>query len=91
VWARRLKETFAILTVGDGIIELIFPTEHSLLWEFGPARVRRVARSFAENPNLGCASSAHPRLLSASGWRSASTKGYSYLLQTSRGSRAAIE
>jgi hypothetical protein len=52
VWARRLKETFAILTVGDGIIELIFPTEHSLLWEFGPARVRRVARFFAENPNL---------------------------------------
>ena len=52
VWARRLKETFAILTVGDGIIELIFPTEHSLLWEFGPARVRKVARFFAENPNL---------------------------------------
>ena len=52
MWARRLKETFAILTVGDGIIELIFPTDHSLLWEFGPARVRRVARFFAENPNL---------------------------------------
>jgi hypothetical protein len=52
VWARRLKETFAILTVGDGMIEVIFPTEHSLLWEFGPARVRKVARFFAENPNL---------------------------------------
>jgi hypothetical protein len=47
-----LKETFAILTVGDGIIEMIFPTKHSLLWEFGPARVRRVARFCAENPNL---------------------------------------
>ena len=32
VWARRLKETFATLTVGDGIIAVIFPTEHSLLW-----------------------------------------------------------
>jgi len=52
VWARRLKETFAILTVGDGIIEVIFSTEHSLLWEFGPARVRKVARFFAENRNL---------------------------------------
>ena len=52
MWARRVKETFAILTVGDGIIEVIFPTEHSLLWEFGPARVRRVARFCAENPNL---------------------------------------
>jgi hypothetical protein len=27
VWARRLKETFAILTGGDGIIEMIFPKE----------------------------------------------------------------
>ena len=52
MWARRLKETFAILTVGDGIIEVIFPTEHSLLWVFGPARVRKVARFFAENRNL---------------------------------------
>jgi hypothetical protein len=52
MWTSRLKETFAILTVGDGIIEVIFPKEHSLLWEFGPARVRKVARFFAENPNL---------------------------------------
>ena len=52
MWARRLKETFAILTVGDGLVEMIFPTEHSLLWEFGSARVRRVARFCAENPNL---------------------------------------
>ena len=52
MWARRLKETFAILTVGDGLVEMIFPTEHSLLWEFGPAMVRRVARFCAENPNL---------------------------------------
>ena len=52
MWARRLKETFAILIVGDGIVEVIFPTEHSLLWEFGPAGVRRVARFSAENPNL---------------------------------------
>ncbi|HWS81497.1 MAG TPA: hypothetical protein VN178_10775 [Rubrobacter sp.] len=52
VWVRRLMETFAILTLGDGIIAVIFPTEHSLLWEFGPARVRKIARFFAENPNL---------------------------------------
>jgi hypothetical protein len=52
MWARRMKETFAILTIGDGIIELVFPREHSLLWEFGPTKVRRVARFFADNPNL---------------------------------------
>lgn len=51
-WARRVKETFAIITIGDGVIELLSPTEHSLLWEFGPEKVRNVARFFAENPNL---------------------------------------
>ena len=57
-WARRMKETFAIVTIGDGVIELISPREHSLLWEFGPSRVRKVARFFAENPN-------HMRLIGA--------------------------
>ncbi|HEX2742475.1 MAG TPA: hypothetical protein VHM69_18690 [Rubrobacter sp.] len=52
MWARRIKETFAILTIGDGMIELISPREHSLLWEFGPDSIRNVARFFADNPNL---------------------------------------
>ena len=52
MWGRRIKETFAILTIGDGMIELLSPREHSLLWEFGPDGVRRVARFFANNPNL---------------------------------------
>jgi hypothetical protein len=50
-WARRMKETLAILTVGDGAIELLSPREHSLLWEVGPESTRKVARFFAENPN----------------------------------------
>ena len=50
-WARRLKETFAILAIGDGAIELISPREHSLLWEIGPEGARKVARFSAENPN----------------------------------------
>ncbi len=51
-WARRAAETFAVLTIGDAIIELVSPKEHSLLWETGPEGSRRVARFFAENPNL---------------------------------------
>lgn len=51
-WARRATETFAILTIGDAVIELVSPKEHSLLWETGSERSRRVARFFAENPNL---------------------------------------
>ena len=50
-WARRAAETFAVLTIGDAVIELVSPRQHSLLWEVGPGWSRRVARFFAENPN----------------------------------------
>ena len=50
-WARRLKETFAIIAIGDGAIELVSPREHSLLWEAGPESTRKIARFFAENPH----------------------------------------
>lgn len=51
MWARRLKETFAIVAIGDGAIELLAPKEHSLLWEVGPKSARKVTRLFADNPN----------------------------------------
>ena len=47
---RRIKETFAIITIGDGMIELLAPEQHSLLWEAGPESTRKVARFFADNP-----------------------------------------
>jgi hypothetical protein len=50
-WARRIKEILAILAIGDGAIELVWPREHSLLWEVGPEGVRKLARFSAENPN----------------------------------------
>jgi hypothetical protein len=49
-WGRRAAETFAIVAIGDGAIELLAPREHSLLWEVGPESTRKVARFFAENP-----------------------------------------
>lgn len=52
LWARRAAETFAVLAIGDAVIELVAPREHSLLWEAGPEWSRRAARFFAENPNL---------------------------------------
>jgi hypothetical protein len=51
VWSRRLKETFAVITVGDGAIELIAPRKHSLLWQAGPQGARKVARFFADKPS----------------------------------------
>ena len=51
MWKRRLLETFAVVTIGDGAIELVAPRRHSLLWDAGPEGARRVARHFAEHPN----------------------------------------
>jgi hypothetical protein len=51
MWARRMKETFAIVTIGDGIIALVSPRGHALLWEVGPEDTRRIVRFFAENPS----------------------------------------
>ena len=49
-WGRRIKETFAIVAIGDGTIEILSPREHSLLWEVGPDGTRKIARFFADNP-----------------------------------------
>lgn len=49
-WARRVKETIAVLAIGDGAIEVLAPREHSRLWVVGPQGVRKVARFFAEKP-----------------------------------------
>jgi len=38
--------------MGDAIVELVSPRQHSLLWEAGPWWSRSIARFFAENPNL---------------------------------------
>ncbi len=51
MWTRRLKETFAVVTIGDGAIELLAPRVHSLLWDVGPKSARKVTRFFADNPN----------------------------------------
>ena len=51
MWSKRLKETFAIVSIGDGAIAILTPREHSLLWETGPEVARKIARFFAEHPN----------------------------------------
>ncbi len=51
MWSRRLKETIALITIGDGALALIAPKEHSLLWEVGPEGIRKTTRFFADNPN----------------------------------------
>ena len=50
MWKRRLIEAFAIVTLGDGLIEFLAPKEHSRLWVVGPESTRRVAMWFVEKP-----------------------------------------
>jgi uncharacterized protein YjeT (DUF2065 family) len=51
MWKRRLIEAFAIVTLGDGLIEFLAPKEHSRLWVVGPKSTRRIAKGFAEKPD----------------------------------------
>ena len=50
MWKRRLIEAFAIVTLGDGLIEFLAPKEHSRLWVVGPESTRRIAKWFVEKP-----------------------------------------
>ena len=51
MWKRRFIEEFAIITVGDGLIELLAPKGHSGLWLVGPESTRRIGMWFVEKPN----------------------------------------
>lgn len=49
---RNLLESIAILAVGDGVVAIIAPRRHMLLWRFGPGGYRRLMEGFAERPLL---------------------------------------
>ena len=51
MWKSRLIEAFAIVTLGDGLIEFLAPREHARLWVVGPESTRRVGMWFAEKPD----------------------------------------
>lgn len=50
--ARRLKELGAIALIGDGVVGLVAPRRHSLLWDFGPRWYRRTLEQLAVRPGL---------------------------------------
>lgn len=47
---RRVVELGALLIIGDGVMGLIKPRWHSLLWHFGPELVRSTSEELAEHP-----------------------------------------
>lgn len=52
MWKRRALETVAMLAIGDGVVQLVAPREHMLLWDTGPNTFGRIARFAADHPNL---------------------------------------
>jgi hypothetical protein len=47
---RRLIQAGALLLIGDGLMGLIKPRWHSLLWRFGPQVVRAATEELADHP-----------------------------------------
>ena len=48
---KHLKELVAILLIGEGVIALLFPKQHVLLWEIGPQAYKDCLSEFARQPN----------------------------------------
>ncbi len=49
--ARRLIQAGALFLIGDGIMGLLKPRWHSLLWHFGPQLAKAVTEELADHPN----------------------------------------
>lgn len=47
---RRIIQLGALVLVGDGVMGLIKPRWHSLLWHFGPQLARAATEELAEHP-----------------------------------------
>jgi hypothetical protein len=47
---RRLIQLGALFLIGDGMMGLLKPRRHSLLWNFGPELARAAMEELAEHP-----------------------------------------
>jgi hypothetical protein len=48
----RVKECFAMMMIGDGVLGAIEPVRHARLWEDGPSWWRALVGPFARRPGL---------------------------------------
>ena len=49
---RRLVQLGALFLIGDGVMGLLKPRRHSLLWHFGPELARAVTEELADDPKV---------------------------------------
>jgi uncharacterized protein YjeT (DUF2065 family) len=50
MFGRRVKELCAMTMIGDGLLGLVEPQEHVLLWSSGPKRWEQLMRRIAQYP-----------------------------------------
>jgi hypothetical protein len=50
--SRRLLETVGLFLIGDGLMGILRPRRHSLLWHFGPELGRAVTEELVEHPKM---------------------------------------
>jgi hypothetical protein len=48
---KRLFELAGLILIGDGLIGLLHPRRHSLLWHFGPQLAKAMTEELAEHRN----------------------------------------
>ena len=47
---KRILELAGLILIGDGLMGLLRPRRHSLLWHFGPELAKAVTEELAEHP-----------------------------------------
>jgi hypothetical protein len=47
---KRLLELAGLILIGDGLMGLLCPRRHSLLWHFGPQLAKAVTEELADHP-----------------------------------------
>ena len=47
---KRILELAGLILIGDGLMGLLHPRRHSLLWHFGPQLAKAVTEELAEHP-----------------------------------------
>lgn len=52
LWLRRAIQLAALAMIGDGIMGLVKPRWHSLLWHFGPELARAATEELAEHRTM---------------------------------------
>ena len=52
MWAERTKEMVAMMMIGEGLVTVVEPERHCMLWKAGPRLWERMLEPFVDHPNM---------------------------------------